>query len=43
MIVDTFYAKEPYINLMLYPVKGNARYKAYFEQIDFLMDQVGVG
>lgn len=41
MIVDTFYAKEPYINLLVHPVKSNARYKAYFEQIDFLMDQVG--
>jgi hypothetical protein len=41
MLVDTYYAKEPFINLMLYLVEGNYRYKMYFEQIDFLMDQVG--
>jgi hypothetical protein len=41
MLVDTYYAKEPFINLMLYLVEGNYRYKRYFEQIDFLMDQVG--
>jgi len=41
MLVDTYYAQEPFINLMLYLVEGNYRYKMYFEQIDFLMDQVG--
>ncbi len=41
MIVDTYYAKEPFINLVLYPARGNYRYKMYFKQIDFLMYQVG--
>ena len=43
MVVDTYYVLDPsrYLNLMLYPRRGNYRYRRYFDQIDFLMDQVG--
>ncbi len=41
MVADTLHEKEPFLGLLLYPAEGNQRYKRYFEQIDFLMDQVG--
>jgi hypothetical protein len=41
IVIDTHYASAPYINLMLYPRRGNYRQKQYFDQIDFMMDKVG--
>jgi hypothetical protein len=41
MVVDTYYAQDPRLNLMVYPARGNARQKLFLDQIDFLMDQVG--
>ena len=40
IVVDTNYASDPYINLMLFVEEGNYRYKHFFEQIDFMMDDV---
>jgi hypothetical protein len=41
IVVDTYYASAPYLNLMLYPRRGNYRQQRLLEQIDFMMDKVG--
>ncbi|MCA1902003.1 MAG: hypothetical protein LDL53_07265 [Candidatus Hydrogenedens sp.] len=43
VIVDTYYPDSPNtLNLMLYLEKENYRYKFFKNQIDFLMDEVGL-
>ncbi|MGC8977648.1 MAG: hypothetical protein ACP5OB_08555, partial [Candidatus Ratteibacteria bacterium] len=45
LIVDTYYPGwlgEDYIDLMVYPEIGNYRFKKFIEQIDFLMDEIGM-
>ncbi|MBE6369311.1 MAG: hypothetical protein E7056_04010 [Lentisphaerae bacterium] len=39
---DNMYPVEPVIYLMVQPELGNARFKEMIEQIDFLMDKVGM-
>ena len=41
-MIDNMYPSTPVINLMVQPELGNSRYKQMIEQIDFLMDKVGV-
>ncbi len=45
LIVDTYYPGylgPDYIDLMVYPQIGNYRFKKFIEQVDFLMDEVGM-
>ncbi len=39
---ENYYTSKPFVNLMVQPEIGNARYRRFFEQIDFLMDKVGM-
>jgi hypothetical protein len=41
LIVDTYYATEPFLNFLVYVEEGNRRYKTFLNQIDFFMDEVG--
>jgi len=41
-MIDNMYPADPVINLMVQPEIGNYRFKQMIEQIDFLMDKVGV-
>ena len=43
VMIDTHYVvhNKPWINLMLQPEMGNARFKQMLEQIDYVIDQVG--
>ena len=41
-MIDNMYPSTPVINLMVQPELGNSRCKQMIEQIDFLMDKVGV-
>jgi len=45
LIVDTYYPGylgPDYIDLLVYPEVGNYRFKKFIEQIDFLMNEVGM-
>jgi hypothetical protein len=45
LIVDTYYPGwlgPDYIDLLVYPEVGNYRFKRFIEQIDFLMNEVGM-
>lgn len=39
--VDTYYSDPPFVDLLVYPAKGNHQLKYLLSQIDYLMDEVG--
>jgi len=39
---ENYYGKAPYVNLMVQPEIGNHRYKTFMDQIDFMMNDLGM-
>jgi hypothetical protein len=42
LYVDTYYPHEPYINILLLPEGNNQRFRDMIENIDFMLDEVGL-